>query len=144
MTDVPCTAWPTGCVTVAQTGFVLLPRDGNPVVHLGHRRLVVIDAQGGVQPMATADGRWWIVFNGEIYSWAPSDEWRNRVMVDAHSLRRPCGPSRLCHRPKHGRRLPENAPGFHGGPFVPLARVAPGLGKSSPSPRRAHGRQSRA
>ncbi len=35
---------------------------------LGHRRLSVIDIEGGHQPMPTDDGRFQIVFNGEIYN----------------------------------------------------------------------------
>ncbi len=37
-------------------------------VHLGHRRLSVIDIASSLQPMSTADGRFTIVFNGEIYN----------------------------------------------------------------------------
>ncbi|MGM0646360.1 MAG: asparagine synthase (glutamine-hydrolyzing) [Thermodesulfobacteriota bacterium] len=36
---------------------------------LGHRRLSIIDLVGGQQPMATGDGRFVIVFNGEIYNY---------------------------------------------------------------------------
>jgi asparagine synthase (glutamine-hydrolysing) len=36
---------------------------------LGHRRLSIIDLGSGHQPMATADGRYTIVFNGEIYNY---------------------------------------------------------------------------
>lgn len=35
---------------------------------LGHRRLAVIDPQGGRQPISNEDGTVWIVCNGEIYN----------------------------------------------------------------------------
>lgn len=35
-----------------------------------HTRLSIIDlSDGGLQPMATADGRYWIAYNGEIYNY---------------------------------------------------------------------------
>jgi asparagine synthase (glutamine-hydrolysing) len=37
--------------------------------HLGHARLSIIDLGTGDQPMRSADGRFWIVFNGEIYNY---------------------------------------------------------------------------
>lgn len=36
---------------------------------LGHARLSIIDLAGGDQPMADATGRYWIVFNGELYNY---------------------------------------------------------------------------
>src|SRR5437762_5591159 len=42
-------------------------RDGH--VFLGHRRLSIIDLQTGQQPMHSSDGRYVIVFNGEIYNY---------------------------------------------------------------------------
>lgn len=40
-----------------------------PGVGLGHRRLSIIDLAGSPQPMASADGRAMLVFNGEIYNY---------------------------------------------------------------------------
>ena len=39
-------------------------------VHLGHRRLAIIDIAGGAQPMTTRDGALTVVYNGEIYNHA--------------------------------------------------------------------------
>lgn len=38
-------------------------------VALGNARLAIIDIKSGNQPMGTADGRYWIVFNGEIFNY---------------------------------------------------------------------------
>lgn len=47
-----------------QTGVYL-----EGAVALGHQRLSIIDIASGAQPMSTADGRYTIVFNGEIYNY---------------------------------------------------------------------------
>jgi len=38
-------------------------------IGLGHRRLSIIDLAGSRQPMVSADGRWVLVFNGEIFNY---------------------------------------------------------------------------
>lgn len=38
-------------------------------IWLGHRRLSIIDIDGGSQPMFSDDGRYGVVFNGEIYNY---------------------------------------------------------------------------
>lgn len=50
-------------------------------VGLGHRRLSIIDIGGGHQPMASADGRYQMVFNGEIYNFL---EIRKKLEMAGH------------------------------------------------------------
>jgi asparagine synthase (glutamine-hydrolysing) len=52
---------------------------------LGFRRLSIIDlSPSGHQPMSNEDGRYWIVFNGEIYN---HDEHRARLQARGHTYR---------------------------------------------------------
>jgi len=44
-------------------------------VHLGHRRLSIIDIAGGQQPMTNRDGSLIIVYNGEIYNFRELRPW---------------------------------------------------------------------
>lgn len=39
------------------------------VIGLGHTRLSIIDVEGGHQPMLSEDGRYCLIFNGEIYNY---------------------------------------------------------------------------
>ena len=48
---------------------------------LGHARLSIIDLEGGSQPMSSADGRYWITFNGEIFNYI---ELRDELVKKGH------------------------------------------------------------
>ncbi len=66
------TPWQQDCRQALATLHSRGPDDQDilqlPGVALGHARLAVIDVTGGKQPMQTPDGRYAIVFNGEIYN----------------------------------------------------------------------------
>ena len=50
-------------------------------VHLGHRRLNIIDLEGGVQPMGNEDGTVVTSFNGELYNY---EELRAELQAKGH------------------------------------------------------------
>jgi asparagine synthase (glutamine-hydrolysing) len=58
--------------------------DGLHQVALGHRRLSIIDIQGGVQPMWSADRSIALTFNGEIYNYI---ELRDELAKLGHAFR---------------------------------------------------------
>src|SRR5213593_1094894 len=53
-------------------------------VFLGHRRLSIIDLATGDQPMQSIDGRYVVVFNGEIYNFV---ELRNLLADEGATFR---------------------------------------------------------
>ena len=70
---------PPGMERLRRATALLAPRgpDGegawispDGVCGLGHRRLAILDLEGGAQPMPTPDGRWHAAFNGEIFNFA--------------------------------------------------------------------------
>ena len=67
----------SGSETIRDMTFALAHRgpdaqdvwlDAHRRCSLGHARLSIIDIEGGAQPMHSRDGRYSIVFNGEIYN----------------------------------------------------------------------------
>lgn len=53
-------------------------------IALGHTRLAIIDAAGGVQPLSNETGRIWISFNGEIFNYV---ELTDRLKNLGHTFR---------------------------------------------------------
>jgi asparagine synthase (glutamine-hydrolysing) len=59
--------------------------DAAPGIHLGHRRLSVVElGPEGSQPMHSADGRWVVTYNGEVYNHTVL---RRRLTGEGHSFR---------------------------------------------------------
>lgn len=65
-------------------GQTVLPLSDRTIAALGHRRLSIIDLAGGSQPMSSHDGRFTIVFNGEIYNYI---EIRNELVSHGAQFR---------------------------------------------------------
>ena len=65
-----------------------------PGYALAHRRLAIVDVSGGAQPMATADERLWVIYNGEIYNHL---ELRNELEAAGAVFRTRCDTEVLLH-----------------------------------------------
>ncbi len=66
----------------------------DPGVALGHRRLAIIDPEGGHQPMYNEDESIAIVFNGEIYDFATL---RDELAAMGHVFRNRCDTETIVH-----------------------------------------------
>src|SRR5688572_12532957 len=63
-----------GLLLVDTRGGALWQGEGTPAARfdlaLGHRRLSILDlSDAGRQPMVSANGKHWLIFNGEIYNY---------------------------------------------------------------------------
>lgn len=58
-----------------------------PGLGLGHRRLSIIDPEGGEQPLFSDDGSMAVTYNGEIYNF---DELKRELMADGYVFRTHC------------------------------------------------------
>jgi asparagine synthase (glutamine-hydrolysing) len=63
-------------------------------IGLGHRRLSIIDVNGGHQPLSNEDGTVWIAFNGEIYNF---EDLNQRYLSSGHRLKTRCDTETIVH-----------------------------------------------
>src|ERR1700730_4605349 len=79
LTDLMCHRGPDG------SGYQLHETsDERFQIGFGHRRLSIIDIGGGAQPMSSEDGRFTLIFNGEIYNYV---ELRQELVALGHRFR---------------------------------------------------------
>ncbi|MFL5616666.1 MAG: asparagine synthase (glutamine-hydrolyzing) [Gemmatimonadaceae bacterium] len=78
---------------VQREGSIAVEQDAATIA-LGHRRLSIVDLEGGAQPMSSADRDVWISFNGEIYNHL---ELRRELERAGHRFRTRCDTEVLVH-----------------------------------------------
>jgi asparagine synthase (glutamine-hydrolysing) len=61
---------------------------------LGHRRLSIIDVDGGAQPMSNEDGSIWISYNGELYN---EPDLKKELLAKGHRYRTSCDTESVVH-----------------------------------------------
>ena len=55
----------------------------NEYISLVHRRLIVVDPEGGKQPMKSPDNRYVLVYNGELYN---TEDIRKELLSKGHTF----------------------------------------------------------
>jgi asparagine synthase (glutamine-hydrolysing) len=65
-----------------------------PGYAFSHRRLSIIDLEGGHQPMSNSEGDIWLVYNGEVYN---HDELRHELEEKGHRFRTRCDTEAIIH-----------------------------------------------
>lgn len=89
--------------------FVECADDGSGVA-LGHRRLAIVDVAHGAQPMASEDGRYQLVYNGEVYNHPTEMRALEREGVRYQTS---CDTETVLHLfERHGARAPERLRGM--------------------------------
>ena len=84
-------AWPRpSCIAAPTTPATF----ETPTVSLGHRRLSIIDREGGHQPIANEDETVWLVYNGEVYNYR---ELRAELEAAGHTFRTSCDSEVIVH-----------------------------------------------
>ncbi len=79
-------------------------------VGLGHRRLAIVDIEGGAQPMTNEDESIWLSYNGEIYNHASL---RSRLQARGHRYRTRSDTEAILHLyEEYGERCVEQLEGM--------------------------------